>query len=103
MARLPLLCLAATLALLTLLPLGGAAHAAELPRRSQLGAQLEPAEATAASAAGVRVQGVLPGLSAQALGMRVGDVITTADGQAVANLPQLLDWLAASPPAAARG
>lgn len=89
--------LAAPLVLLALLLVGGAAHAAELPRRSQLGAQLEPAEATAASTAGLRVLGVLPGLSAQALGLRVGDVITTADGQAVANLPQLLAWLATKP------
>lgn len=97
MTRHRLLCLAATLALHTLLLLGGAAHAAELPRRSQLGAQLAPVEATAASAAGLRVQAVLPGLSAQALGARVGDVITTADGQAVASMPQLLAWLATKP------
>jgi len=97
MARLPLQCLAATLALLTLLLPGGAAHAADLPRRSQLGAQLEPAAATAASAAGLRVQTVLPGLSAQALGMRVGDVITAVDGQAVASTPQLLAWLTTKP------
>jgi uncharacterized protein len=87
---------AATLAALLVAAAAGS-HAAELPRRAQLGAALQAAEATATAPAGVRVQSVLPGLSAQALGLRAGDLITAADGQPVSALPPLLAWLAGKP------
>jgi uncharacterized protein len=79
---------AALLAAATLLAAASLARADELPRRAQLGA---------AFASGLTIDRVLPGLSAQSLGLRAGDTIAALDGQAVATLPQVLSWLAGKP------
>jgi pimeloyl-ACP methyl ester carboxylesterase len=63
----------------------GALHASDLPRRAQLGA---------AFGSGLTVDRIVPGLSAQALGVRAGDTLTALDGQAVTTVPQVLAWLA---------
>jgi uncharacterized protein len=70
----------------------------ELPRRPQLGAAFgAPAEG-----GGLPVQQVLPRLSAAAFGLRVGDVLLKADGQAIAAMPQVLARLSGKP-AGSRG
>jgi uncharacterized protein len=61
--------------------------AAELPRRAQLGVQMEPAPN------GVKVQGVSPGLSAAQIGLRQGDVIVALDGQTVAQVHDAVAWV----------
>jgi uncharacterized protein len=78
------------LLLVSLAPLAQAQPSTDLPRRAQLGAQLA---AATEGPAGLQVQAVLPGLSAEKLGLRVGDRITQIDGQPVAAMPPLLAWI----------
>ncbi len=61
-----------------------------LPRRAALGAQL------AAEGGAVRVQQVLPGGTAQALGVRNGDVLLAMNDTPVASIPDVLVWLGES-------
>jgi uncharacterized protein len=61
--------------------------AAELPRKAQLGVQMEPAPN------GVKVQAVLPGLSAERIGLRQGDVIVALDDKPVVQVPDAVAWV----------
>jgi alpha-beta hydrolase superfamily lysophospholipase len=61
-----------------------------LPRRAALGAQLS------GEGGAVRVQQVLPGGTAEALGVRNGDVLLAMNDTSVATIPEVLAWLAQS-------
>jgi uncharacterized protein len=61
-----------------------------LPRRAALGVQL----ANADDGAGVRVQGVVPGGTAEALGLRAEDRLLALNDAPMASVPDVLAWLA---------
>jgi alpha-beta hydrolase superfamily lysophospholipase len=68
------------------------AYAAEpLPRRAGLGVQLSNAEG-----GGVQVQGIVPGSTAQAMGIRAGDRLLALNGTPVATTADVVAWLANS-------
>lgn len=70
-------------------------RAQDLPRKPALGAQLENVAGANGAPAQVRVLGVAPGLSAERLGLKKGDVIASLDGEPVTQLPQVLAWVSA--------
>src|SRR3712207_5400742 len=57
----------------------------ELKRKPFLGAQLAPADD------GVAVRAVVPGSTAEEVGLEAGDVIRAVDGSKVASPPQLVE------------
>lgn len=65
------------------------ALASELPRRPSLGVTLGPVEG---GGPGVLVRNVLPGQTAEALGVRDGDVILRLDGIAVSSVPEIVGY-----------
>jgi len=72
-----------------------------LPRKPQLGAALQAlsADERAASKLGdrfpgaLKVNAVLPKLTAEAAGLAVGDIVLTVDGAAPPAVPQLVPWV----------
>lgn len=62
----------------------------ELPRRAALGAQL------ADSGEGVRIEAVVPGGTAQALGLQPGDLLRGIDDRDIRTLPDVFAWVAQS-------
>jgi pimeloyl-ACP methyl ester carboxylesterase len=76
---------------LTLLAASASAQTTDLPRRAVLGAQL----AEIKPAPGVRIDKALPGLTAEKLGLRAGDVVTALSGTAVNSVGDIQRWLSA--------
>lgn len=60
---------------------------APLPRKAALGVQLGPV--AAGEPAGVKILQVSPGLTAEALGVKNGDILLAIDGTAVKSIPEL--------------
>jgi pimeloyl-ACP methyl ester carboxylesterase len=72
-----------------------------LPRRGWLGVMLEPVTPASQDgttpAQGVKVRGVLPGGSAEAGGLKAGDVIRTVEGAEATSVPELVRRLKTIP------
>jgi len=77
------------IAFLLLYAAAAPASAQQLPRRPGLGASLGPVEG---GGPGVLVRAVLPGQTAEALGVRAGDVILRAGGAAVSAVPEVVAY-----------
>jgi hypothetical protein len=74
-----------------LLALAAPAAAQELPRRATLGVSLAPVEG---GGPGVLVRAVIPGQTAESLGVRAGDVILRTAGTAVSSVPDVVGFSA---------
>ncbi|MGL4577073.1 MAG: PDZ domain-containing protein, partial [Burkholderiaceae bacterium] len=74
---------------LTLLTATTSAQTTDLPRRAIFGAQL----AEIKPAPGLRIDKALPGLTAEKLGLRTGDVVTALNGTPINSIPDLQRWL----------
>jgi pimeloyl-ACP methyl ester carboxylesterase len=60
-----------------------------LPRRAWLGVQLKAEPVEVAGTKGIAVVQPLPGSTAEAAGMRAGDLVLSVDGKAVADVPAI--------------